>query len=408
MDESRPQKTALPLQLCSLWLSSVSAILPGERSSEKPELFSGFPLATARPASSPQGKPRAWPGPALPAGSARGCGPGSRAEGARGIGGWFGAAGGGARVSGVTSRNQAQEVPAPRAPGPRPLEPPSWRESLLGTVCVRRGGEGAVSGEDGASLPPRERSPALCRRPDQGCQMGEKAVLDAARKTDPRRRRSRLSARPLPPPPREEVSLRGGGGRALGCGPGPSGCRGGWERARARTESPRAGSVPRARGRGGPPGGGAGSSGAGRVKGRGGAGSPGASAALRLHPHEGGRPRRVGSARRGQGHWSPSRIPRGSGAGPGPSGAQRLLPEVNAGGSLGAADHPVGPAARVLVGPRLCPACSCLPDPPHSLSASVCFSRLLCVCCVCMMCVMCVWYVWCVRLSAMCVWVCGL
>ena len=190
MDESRPQKTALPLQLCSSWLSSVSAILPGERSSEKPELFSGFPLATARPASGPQGKPRAWPGPALPAGSARGCGPRSRAEGARGIGGWFGAAGGGARVSGVTSRNQAQEVPAPRAPGPRPLEPPSWRESLLGTVCVRRGGEGAVSGEDGASLPPRERSPALCRRPDQGCQMGEKAVLDAARKTDPRRRRS--------------------------------------------------------------------------------------------------------------------------------------------------------------------------------------------------------------------------
>lgn len=179
--------------------------------------------------------------------------------------------------------------------------------------------------------------------------------------------------------------------------------------ARARTESPRAGSVPRARGRGGPPGGGAGArSGAGRVKGRGGAGSPGASAPLRLHPHEGGRPRRVGSARRGQGHWSQSRIPRGSGAGPGPSGAQRLLPEVNAGGSQGAAVHPVGSAARVLVGPRLCPACSCLPDPPHSLSASVCFSRLLCVCCVCMMCVMCVWYVWCVCLSCMCVWVCGL
>lgn len=35
-------KTALPLQLCSSWLCSVNVILPGERSSETPELFSVF------------------------------------------------------------------------------------------------------------------------------------------------------------------------------------------------------------------------------------------------------------------------------------------------------------------------------------------------------------------------------
>lgn len=199
-------KTALPLQLCSSWLCSVSAILPGERSSETPELFLVFLFARARPASGPRGQPRARPGPALPASSARGCGLRSGTEGTRGTGG-FGAAGGGARVSVVTSRNHAQEVSAPRAPGPRPLEPPSrravcpalpgvrltlWRESLLGTVYVRGagrvGGKGRSVARTGLLCPPRSR--ALCRRPDRGCQVGEKAVLDVERKADPRRRRS--------------------------------------------------------------------------------------------------------------------------------------------------------------------------------------------------------------------------